>query len=216
MSVTNYYTANGMILGERTGSGSFRGYKSDALGSVLMTTNGTGTQENAYRYKPYGSELAKGGSAGDPGFSWVGGLGYRCSARSHAELYLRKRHYSPTDTRWLASDPLWPKLAAYTYARGVLIYEYCSHVSAPPMPPTTTSDTGYGDEDFDFEECVELCTAARCKSLAKAPMLPEWAACRVGCLNHCDQGTFGGENSPLWPVGGSQGGICRPGGTIYQ
>lgn len=105
MSVTNYYTANGMILGERTGGGGFRKYTTDALGSTLMTTNSSGTQENSYRYKPYGTQLVKSGSAADPGFLWVGSLGYRMTSRLGAESYVRARHYG-SSAHWTSSDPI--------------------------------------------------------------------------------------------------------------
>jgi len=48
MPTTNYATVNGQLLGE-TGPNGTMYYHTDALGSVTMTTNQSGTVLNTYR-----------------------------------------------------------------------------------------------------------------------------------------------------------------------
>ena len=62
MGVTNYYWAGDMLLGESGPNGKVD-YLTDALGSVTTTVNGTGAVLNEYRYKPYGAQLSKTGTA---------------------------------------------------------------------------------------------------------------------------------------------------------
>lgn len=115
MSVINYYTVNGTIIGERTGTGGFRAYGRDALGSVTSTFDSAGSLENTYRYKPYGGQIAKTGTAIDPVFKWVGSLGYRSVGASWSEIYVRRRVVSTSTARWTTVDPLWPREMLYSY-----------------------------------------------------------------------------------------------------
>lgn len=117
MPVTNYHTVNGMLIGE-TSNGVRRGYLPDALGSVVATVDNDGSIENTYRYKPYGSLLAKTGSAPDPTFLWTGETGSRSSTARHAEQYNRHRTYDHSSSLWLQSDALWPSEQAYVYCNG--------------------------------------------------------------------------------------------------
>ena len=68
MAVTNYYTVNGEIIAEKTAGSSRVDYLTDALGSVTATVNQSAQVVNTYRYKPYGSQLAKTGVGADPSF----------------------------------------------------------------------------------------------------------------------------------------------------
>lgn len=115
MSVTNYYTVNGSIIGEST-NGVRTDYLTDALGSVTATVDQTGTVQNTYRYKPYGDLLAKTGSGIDPKFLWVGTLGYRATGLQVSSHYVRARHYSDSTGMWTTVDPLWPDEPQYGYA----------------------------------------------------------------------------------------------------
>jgi RHS repeat-associated protein len=111
VAVTSYHTVSSQILGETT-SGTRVDYLSDALGSVTATTNSSGVVQNRYRYKPYGSRLAKTGSAADPKFQWIGRSGYRTSSTTN---YVRARTYAVSTGRWNSVDPL-RSLKAYEYA----------------------------------------------------------------------------------------------------
>jgi len=113
MAVTDYITVEGMILGEVT-NGVMRSYGTDALGSVVATYTG-GALGNTYRFKPYGSLLAKTGSAIDPFFLWNGASGYR-STGSGPSHYVRSRHYSFNIRQWTTVDSFWPEEHAYVYA----------------------------------------------------------------------------------------------------
>jgi hypothetical protein len=54
-TTTDYYTANGQILGEKVGSNPRTDYPTDALGSVTAIVNQSGQVVNEYRYNPYGA-----------------------------------------------------------------------------------------------------------------------------------------------------------------
>ena len=71
MPVTNYYTVNGEIIGERTAGSPRVDYLTDALSSVAATVNQSAQVVNTYRYKPYGALLAKTGTGPDPAFGWL-------------------------------------------------------------------------------------------------------------------------------------------------
>src|SRR5215471_12845080 len=106
MAVTNYYTVNGALIGEKTTGGSRTDYLTDALGSVTATVNQSGQVVNTYRYKPYGAQLAKTGVGADPAFQWVGQEGYRQTGKKYSDVYVRARHYDSRGGRWTTKDPL--------------------------------------------------------------------------------------------------------------
>jgi len=119
MAVTNYYAVNGELLGEKTVGNSRLDYLTDALGSVTATLNQSAQVVNTYRYKPYGTQLAKTGTGVDPAYTWVGTQGYRQTGRKFADVYVRARHYSSANGRWTTTDPLrWfsDDASAYAYA----------------------------------------------------------------------------------------------------
>ena len=77
MPVTDYSTAKGMMLGERT-SGVNADYVPDALSSAVVAVYQDLNTTCTAPYKPYGDTLASTGTA--PGFTWIGNLGYLASA----------------------------------------------------------------------------------------------------------------------------------------
>jgi RHS repeat-associated protein len=105
MGVTSYYSFGGEILGEETG-GVRRDYLTDALGSVTATVTGAGVVENTYRYKPYGSILAKTGTGSDPKFLWNGKWGYFKNGNTSSFTYVRARWYREMVSRWATKDKL--------------------------------------------------------------------------------------------------------------
>ncbi len=114
MATTNYYTVDGMILGEST-SGVHTSYGPDALGSVIATY-AAGAPQNSYLWAPYGTRIQKTGSASDPSFGWNGSSGYRNTGRNYAGLYVRRRPYDYSTGQWVSADPTWPSQRAYTYS----------------------------------------------------------------------------------------------------
>ena len=62
MPVTNYYTVNGQIIGEKAGAGTRTDYLVDPLGSVVGTSDKNASVSRRYRYKPYGAELSSSGT----------------------------------------------------------------------------------------------------------------------------------------------------------
>jgi hypothetical protein len=103
MAVTACYTINGRLMGEST-NGVMRNYVTDVLGSVVGTVL-NGVAENTYQYKPYGSLLAKTGTAVDPSFLWNGGSGYRATTMPNASHYVRRRHYSSNSCARFSVQP---------------------------------------------------------------------------------------------------------------
>jgi len=160
MATTNYITANGMLIGEETG-GAYRGYGTDALGSVVATYTASGA-ENSYVYKPYGTVLDKTGSAADPSFLYNGENGYRSTGLANAEYYVRSRVFSSTTALWTTVDPIWPDESAYGYVGGQVVL--CSDSSglqavgggAPPPPPpfncAVTVDPSCNQPPFNFKK----------------------------------------------------------------
>jgi hypothetical protein len=120
MSVINYYSIGGEIIGEEVG-GSRRDYLTDALGSVTATVTGSGVVENTYRYKPYGEQLAKTGTGSDPKFLWNGKWGYLFKGKI---TYVRSRHYM--FGWWISSDTYrkFPWRWRYNYCNGNPINRY--------------------------------------------------------------------------------------------
>jgi hypothetical protein len=98
-AVTTYLPVGDEVLGE-TGPNGTMYYHTDALGSVTMTTNSSGAVLNEYRYKPYGAQLSKSGTAPDPKFTWAGTRGYRQTGLVHSDVYVRNRHYASAEARW--------------------------------------------------------------------------------------------------------------------
>jgi len=112
---TSYISTHGMIWGEISAAGVTKSYGHDALGSVTETFTSSSVQ-NTYRYKPYGSTLAKTGTAADPAFIWNGGSGYRATTLQNCGFYVRHRHYSSSSARWTCVDMLWPSQPAFSYS----------------------------------------------------------------------------------------------------
>ena len=115
MPVTNYYTIDGEITAEKTTGGSRVDYLTDALGSVTATMDQSAQVVNTYRYKPYGTQLAKTGVGSDPNFQWVGSQGYRQTKKKYSDVYVRARHYDTETARWITRD-LRPSVNSYIYA----------------------------------------------------------------------------------------------------
>lgn len=108
-----YYTANNRIIGEKSAGENRLDYVRDQLGSVVATSDSTGSVERTYRYRPYGDVLAGTGAGNVPSFKWVGQLGYR---DGDSDVYVRMRHYRQSVGAWITTDPLWPHEPPYRYA----------------------------------------------------------------------------------------------------
>jgi len=117
MSVTDYYTIEGTIIGEST-AGVHTDYLTDAMGSVTATVNQSATMMRTFRYYPYGGTSDSTGNSGpDPKFKWIGSRGYRNSSDKYSNYYIRARHYGSDQGAWSTIDPLWPSEPAYGYVR---------------------------------------------------------------------------------------------------
>lgn len=116
MAVTNYYTVEGEIIAEKTAGSTRVDYLTDALGSVTATVNQSAQVVNTYRYKPYGTQLAKTGTGSDPAFGWVGTKGYRPTQKKFSDFYVRARHYGDATGQWTTRDPLYRLRLWFVYA----------------------------------------------------------------------------------------------------
>jgi len=114
MATTWYHTVDGDIIGETT-SGSRTSYLTDAIGSITATQDAAGTTTATWRYKAFGSLIAKTGAGADPRFLWAGQNGSRQAPLPYAEQYNRLRHYASGLGSWSSLDSLWPAQSAYVY-----------------------------------------------------------------------------------------------------
>ena len=117
MPTKTYYSVAGEIIAEETG-GVRTDYITDALGSIVGTVDSSQAVVNTYRYKPYGSLLAKTGTGPDPRLLWTGTTGSRTTNLNRADQYNQARHLGVKEGSWTTTDPLWPEELAYGYVKG--------------------------------------------------------------------------------------------------
>ncbi len=98
------YIQGHQILG-MVQSGSFYWYISDALSTVRLVVDGTGTVVASYASDEFGNQTAATGSADLRQHTYTGGLGVRNDAASGL-YYARQRYYDPSVGRWLNADPI--------------------------------------------------------------------------------------------------------------
>ncbi len=116
MPVTNYYTVQGEIIGERTVGQSRLDYIPDALGSVVATVDQTLTVKITARYKPYGADLATTGTTTKLG--WFGEFGFRTQPSPHSNISASAWTYSTLDGTWTTPVELWPRRRPYVLGSG--------------------------------------------------------------------------------------------------
>lgn len=167
MPVTNYFSVNGQLIGEQpVGSPAARlDYLIDALGSVTGTVDQSAQVVNTYRYKPYGTQLAKTGMGTDPAFQWVGSWGYRKTGRSYSDVYVRARHYSSGLGRWITMDPI-------GYIEGTNRYCYTRGNSVVALDPSGTRFCNLNDVPT-VQPCPKRCQLGH----EQDPVLPKPAPC---------------------------------------
>ena len=186
MAVKNFISSYGQIQGEMDG-GVMRSYGTDALGSVVATYK-SGAKENTYRYKPYGAQLAKTGTAIDPVFLWNGSQGYRSSSAIPSVCYVQHRHYGLSTTLWLSQDVYWPKEMAYTYC-------LCQPTNLVD-PSGWGAGTGAGGSSGS--KCVDPTEPDCCKKLdyGKSHCKGDWCTCKKSkdqLLSQCTTYINGGH-----------------------
>lgn len=106
---------NGLYLDEQfrrtdNGTGTSNDFLTDALGSVLALTDGTGTVQTSYTYEPFGSTTQAGVASANP-------VQYTGRENDGTGLYYyRARYYSPQHQRFISSDPIGLAGGLNTYA----------------------------------------------------------------------------------------------------
>ena len=99
MATTNYFNANGRIVGEQTVGSTRLDYVRDGLGSVIGMINQSRSVQAGYRYKPYGDILSTYGT--QPAFMWNGTLGYLKAAGAVGGQYSVRARFCGSP--WLAN-----------------------------------------------------------------------------------------------------------------
>ncbi len=95
----------------------------DALGSVRQITDGSGEITLAQTYQPYGEILSQGGAGQSP----YGYAGEWTDAESGL-IYLRARHYSPSQGRFLSRDT-WAGDAMQPLSYNAWLYTYADPIN---------------------------------------------------------------------------------------
>lgn len=127
MAVTNYYTIQGAILGERSSSGRIN-YITDASDSVTGTVSASGVQ-TTYAYKPYGAVLSRTGVASDPKFLWLGARGYYLTTLVRSLYYYEMRYMSSEDGRFTSVNLISPTIMPYIFTLPSVTagaYKFCN------------------------------------------------------------------------------------------
>ncbi len=92
----------GELISQRRGStNSF--YHFDVHDSTRQLTNDAETVIDSYGYSAFGESVSSSGATPNP-FRFYGGFGYYSNEET-GEVYVRRRTYSPSDGRWLSTDP---------------------------------------------------------------------------------------------------------------
>jgi len=85
-------------------AGSFYWYISDALSTVRLVVDGTGTVVASYGSDEFGNQTAATGSADLRQHTYTGGLGVRDDG--NGLYYARQRYFDPALGKWLSADPI--------------------------------------------------------------------------------------------------------------
>jgi RHS repeat-associated protein len=113
----------------RTDSSGTANFVTDALGSTLALTNGSGSTVASYAYDPFGSTTQTGGSANPNAYTGrekdVNGL-----------YYYRARYYSPSLQRFVSEDPV-------GVAGGINLYAYAGNDPVDNVDPSGKYDWPY-------------------------------------------------------------------------
>ena len=112
MGVVDYLVVNGVLLSETRG-GVESDYIADPLGSTAALMSTAGAITDTFTYWPYGQLRSHVGSSTTP-YQYCGTLGYYTDGAS-GRVYVEARVLSPSATRWLTVDPLWPFELGYAY-----------------------------------------------------------------------------------------------------
>ena len=104
----------------KNGSGQWRFYITDRLGSTRMLTDASGVVTNQYNYSAYGDVDSTGDNPFDPNAYYNPFLftGQQLDA-NEGHYYLRNRYYSPKYGRFLVADPI-------RLQGGMNMYAYCA------------------------------------------------------------------------------------------
>jgi RHS repeat-associated protein len=110
---TNEPQRNGNLISSRiSGASSYHAF--DGLGSTRQLSSAAGSTTDSVLYDAWGNVLVRNGTT-VIGFVWIGEREYY-SDREVSAIYIRRRAYLPTITRWTASDPMGLPVALYVYA----------------------------------------------------------------------------------------------------
>jgi RHS repeat-associated protein len=123
----------------RTDSSPTGNFLTDALGSALALTDGSGNTLASYTYEPFGNTTASGSSSNS----------YQYTGRENdgtAVYFYRNRYYSPSLQRFISEDPI-------EFGGGVNLYQYAASNPTAYKDPFgyAPGDNWYGYNDRDFQ-----------------------------------------------------------------
>lgn len=124
--IANYVHGNGLV--GRFNSSNVAYYDSDYIGSTVGVTNATGDYVNRYFYQPFGQEIFETETIANP-FEFVGKWGVMDEANGLD--FMRARFYSPSDGRFISSDPI-------GIAGGINLYGYVNNDPLSAVDPEGT------------------------------------------------------------------------------
>jgi RHS repeat-associated protein len=149
-----FHSIGGTIIGETTTGSPRVDYLTDALGSVTATVNQSAQVVNTYRYKPYGTTLAKTGPGSDPAFGWVGEHGYEPTGNPFSDFYVMFRHYDKLNGKWPTVDPI-------GFPDGWNPYRYVKNSPTIFIDPSGLVCIAGGGPcqpgGYDYGECIGMC-----------------------------------------------------------
>lgn len=103
---------NGVLIAAKSGSSDYY-YTTDAVGSTILITDGTGATAATYSYDPWGGHVSSSGSfAGVNPYRYAGGY----SDTSTGWVKLGTRYYQPAAGRFTQQDPAGQGPNFYAYA----------------------------------------------------------------------------------------------------
>ena len=141
--IASYTYGLGLVQRTSTSDGAAY-YDSDAIGSTVGLSGGTGSYVDRYSYSPFGEQLSKTESVANP-FEYVGQWGV--INESNGLNFMRARFYDNKDGRFVTRDPI-------GLAGDINFYRYAKNASTTFTDPTglLPFDGSYPSYNPDYYE----------------------------------------------------------------
>src|SRR5262249_22702425 len=137
--IANYTRGLGLVS-QATSSGGPYYYNFDANGSTIGLSGNTGSYVDSYSYFPFGEGRSATGTLSKP-FQYNGPKGVM--AQGNGLVFMRARFYSPSEGRFINSDPIGQRLGVNVY-----IYAFNNPIGFhDPTGRDPLPDYEFGDDD---------------------------------------------------------------------